>query len=198
MRQAGRDLMPEEQRTAGTTRLAVYTFAILAEASDHPRVQGFFDSNAANFAAAEGSDGFIAHSGYPDEPGPASWGEVVYPRFFTGNDEGWTPATLSLWADLDSLAAYVYRGLHGAALTQRRKWFLEPRWPTHALWWVAGDYVPTWAEAVAKHEQLHDQGPSAQVFKLLRAYGPDGRRRQLDRRRIAAKARANAGILQRA
>lgn len=34
------------------------------------------------------------------EPGPASWGDQVFPRFHTENGDGWAPSTLSLWRDL--------------------------------------------------------------------------------------------------
>ena len=172
-------------------RLAVFTFAVLAEASDHPRVRGFFESNTPNLEAAELSVGFIARSGYDDELGPPSWGEVVYPRFFTGNAEGWTPMTLSLWEDLESLAAYVYRGLHAEAISQRGKWFLEPQWPTHALWWVPEGHVPRWSEAASRHEHLHDHGPGPYAFKLLRAFDLAGKRIHLDRHLVAEKARIN-------
>ena len=171
--------------------LAVFTFAILSEASDHPRMRGFFESDPQNLRAAEHADGFIARSGYDGEPGPPSWGEMVYPRFFAGNREGWTPATLSLWQDLESLAAFVYRGIHAQAIAQRGKWFVEPQYPTHALWWVPDGHTPLWFEAKFRHEHLHDHGPSKYVFKLLRAFDLEGGRIHLDRHLVAEKARIN-------
>ena len=46
-------------------RLAFFTFAILREGYGHPRVKGFFDRVAANFAGAERCDG--GPDGHPVE-----------------------------------------------------------------------------------------------------------------------------------
>ncbi|BDA84772.1 hypothetical protein Sa4125_23140 [Aureimonas sp. SA4125] len=77
-------------------RLALYNFGMFRRPSDDPVNRGFHDRNDPNLRAVEASDGFISRSGYPDEPGPPSWGVQVFPRFFVDNGDGWAPSTLSL------------------------------------------------------------------------------------------------------
>jgi hypothetical protein len=128
--------------------------------AESPTNQGFRDREAANFEAAERGPGFIDRSGYPDEPGWQSWGEQVYPRFYIDRGDGWAPATLSLWADIESLMAFTYSGLHAEALRHASDWFMPKRWPPYVLWWVAERHRPEWREAVAWFEHLHDHGPT--------------------------------------
>ena len=42
----------------------------------------------------------------------------------------------TVWTDLDSLKAYIYRPDHGQMLRQRREWFRPPPHPPNAMWWV--------------------------------------------------------------
>ncbi len=172
-----------------------FTFGILREVYGHPQVQGFFDIDPHVFEAAERSDGFIARAGYEDDPGPPTWGETVYPRFFTGDARDGTPATLSLWVDLESVAAFAYNGLHAEALSQGRAWFRSPEWPTHAAWWVSDDHLPDWLEAKMCHEHLHDNGPSPYAFNLQHPFDAEGKRVGLDHERIRSKANRNASRL---
>ena len=144
-------------------RLALYNFGLFKLAASDPANQGFHDRNDPNFSAAEQADGFIARSGYEDEPGPATWGGQVYPRFYVERGDGWSPSTLSLWRDLPSLMAFSYNGLHAEAMRHARERFVKPEWPGYVLWWVDGSHTPDWAEAVARLEFLHDNraGPFA-------------------------------------
>ena len=108
------------------SRLALYTFGMFKGRASDPANQGFHDRNDAAFAAAEAADGFIARSGYEDEPGPASWGVQVYPRFYVERGDGWSPSTVSLWTDLESALAFSYSGLHAEARKHGRKWLVRP------------------------------------------------------------------------
>lgn len=122
----------------------------------------------------EAAPGFIARSGYEGDPGPPSWGEQVWPSFYKERGDGWSPATLSLWEAPGAIAAFAYRGVHGEAVRLGRTWFVEPEWPPYALWWVAVDHVPDWLEAVARHQLLHDTGPTPSAFDLRTPFGADG------------------------
>ncbi len=173
-------------------RVAFFTFGILREAYGHPQVQGFFDRDPHVFEAVEQCDGFIARAGYEGDSGPPCWGAPMYPRFFTGDVTEGTPATLSLWEDLESVAAFAYAGLHAEALRLGREWFLKPEWPTHAAWWVPDDHLPDWEEAKTRHEYLHDCGPSPGVFDLQHPFGPQGKQIELDQACVQAKVRRNA------
>lgn len=172
-------------------RLAVFTFGLFRKPAEDPANRGFHDRNDGTLAAAEGSDGFIARSGYDGDPGPASWGAQVFPRFYEARGDGWTPATLSLWQDLESIVAFAYDGTHAEALRHGRAWFQDGDWPPYVAWWVAGDRRPDWADAVARHERLHDQGPGPAAFDFAKPFTAAGEAAKIDRARVKAKAARN-------
>lgn len=172
-------------------RIALYTFGVFRAPADDAVNQGFHDRNDRNFLVAESSSGFIARSGYDDEPGPESWGEQVFPRFYVERGDGWSPSTLSLWKDLASPMAFSYAGIHAEAMRHAREWFLKPTWPPYALWWVEQDHIPTWTEAVARHEFLHDHKASAFAFDFKTPFDEDGRPTTLDREAVRQNMRLN-------
>jgi len=177
-------------------RLALYTFGIFRLPSADPANAGFHARNAPNLAAAEQAAGFIARSGYDGDPGPASWGAHAYPRFYRGGDAH-SPSTLSLWDSLEAPMAFTYHGIHAEALAHGRDWFLKPAgssegWPPYVLWWVAGDHVPDWREAVDRHEWLRDHGPSSRAFDWPTPFDAEGNPAMIDRGRLRAIAARNA------
>ena len=176
-------------------RLALYTFGIFRGSADDDANRGFHDRNDAAFAAAEAAEGFIARSGYEDEPGPASWGPQVYPRFYVERGDGWSPSTISLWTDLESAMAFSYSGLHAESLKHGRQWMVKPEWPPYALWWVDASHVPDWVEAVARHEHLADHRPSPYAFDFRTPFGDDGRSATIDRVHVKRLAARNAARL---
>ena len=168
-------------------RAALYTFGIFRERAEHPANQGFHDRNDPILAMVADVPGFIARAGYDDEDGdPPEWGPQVWPRWYVERGDGWSPATLSLWQDLESIAAFTYSGLHGEAVRHGDKWFASGPWPPYVIWWVSADHRPNWIEAVARFHSLSDAGPSAQAFDLKTAFGADGQSYSLDRGRIAS------------
>src|SRR5690606_26686818 len=96
-------------------QLAMYNFGLHVASYDAPEVQGFLLRESLNFAAAEKASGFVARSGYDGEPGPGSWGIQVFPRFIKGSGFDSGPSSLSLWADIESLMAFTYAGVHAEA-----------------------------------------------------------------------------------
>lgn len=172
-------------------RLALYTFGVFRAPANDAVNQGFHDQNDINFLVAETSEGFIARSGYYDEPGTVSWGEQVFPRFYVERGDGWSPSTLSLSKDLVSPMAFSYAGIHAEALRHGREWFLKPAWPPYVLWWVEGDYIPTWAEAVARHEFLHDHGVGPSAFGFKQPFDQDGQSTTIDREAFRRCVRLN-------
>jgi hypothetical protein len=77
-------------------RSALYTFGVFAAPAQVPANDGFHARNDINLRNVDVSDGFIARSGYDGDPGPASWGTQVHPRFCVERGDGWSPSTLSL------------------------------------------------------------------------------------------------------
>jgi len=176
----------------GGKHLAMYNFGLHVAPYDSPAVEGFRLREAANFEAAARAHGFIARSGYDGEAGPACWGKQVFPRFIEGSGFATAPSSLSLWADIESLMAFTYNGVHADALKHARHWNVKQRWPALVLWWVDTDVVPEWKDGVARLERLHDDGPSAAAFTFKQPYGGDGNITAIDRERVKRLAAANA------
>ena len=104
-----------------TARLAFYNFGLHVAPSDSRAVEGFVLREPPNFEAAARACGFIGRSGYPGYPGPRSWGPQVFPRYIEGSGFTSAPSSLSLWADIESLLAFTYNGVHaGVAATAFR------------------------------------------------------------------------------
>jgi hypothetical protein len=185
----------ETTASRGETRdwvVALYTFGVFRAPAADPVNQGFHDRNERALLAVEASDGFIARSGYDGDPGPPSWGSQVFPRFYAERGDGWAPSTLSLWRDLESPMAFAYAGIHAEALGNGRKWFLEPAWPPYVLWWVRRDQVPSWSEAIARHETLHHLKASAFAFDFASPFDEGGIATTIDRAIVREKAILNA------
>ncbi len=166
--------------------LALYNFGMFRVPSADPVNDGFHHRNDPIFVAVDGRAGFIARSGYDGEPGPESWGKQVFPRFYVDNGDGWAPSTLSLWEDMESLIAFTYSGLHAEAMRHAREWFEKPNWPPYVCWWQAEGERPTWAEAIIRHEHLHDHGPTPFAFDFKTPFDASGASVTLDRDKIKA------------
>jgi hypothetical protein len=164
--------------------LAFTTFAIMKGPYGDPVVKGFEDRTPITFTTAEQSPGFIERAKEQGGPAPhlsnferdwGKWGKFAVPRFYDG---GYTLAsdtracTLSLWRDINSVHHFVYRSLHREALAKRAEWFRKPEWPTYAMWWVADHAIPTWKEASARLEHLHDHSATPIAFGFHRRFSP--------------------------
>jgi hypothetical protein len=155
--------------------LVLYTCGLIRGPLGSEAVQGFFEIAPAIFEGAERATGCVSHmgqevAGWP--PATQSWtasGKFVAPRFYEapgGADDETLATTLSVWRSLGDLRAFAYKGIHAEALKSRAVWFVEADTPQHVLWWIDMDRSPTWAEAAAKLEALHDRGPSAEAFSM--------------------------------
>lgn len=78
---------------------------------------------------------------------------------------------MSLWTDIESLAAFVYRNpAHLEIMRRRREWF--ERLEIHqALWWVPAGHRPDAAEGRWRLEHLERHGPTARAFTFRQPYG---------------------------
>ena len=81
---------------------------------------------------------------------------------------------MSVWTDLDALAAFVYRTAHREVMRRRREWF-EAMETYMALWWVPVGHTPTPAEGMARLAALERLGPTAEAFTFKAPFpAPDG------------------------
>ncbi|WP_171181460.1 DUF3291 domain-containing protein [Ruegeria sp. HKCCD8929] len=172
--------------------LALYTFGQFIEPADDPSNDGFRALNDPVFAIADKAPGLIARSGYASDEGPSPWGKEVYPRFYEDRGDGWSPATLSLWHDIESLFAFTYFGLHAEALKRGREWFRSPNWPPLVLWWHSQRGNPTWSEGVERIEYLQDHGPSPYAFTFRAPFDEAGSSLKIDRVRVRELKSRNA------
>jgi heme-degrading monooxygenase HmoA len=81
---------------------------------------------------------------------------------------------MSVWEDLPSLRAYVYRSAHAAVMRRRREWFERFERVYVALWWVPAGHRPSVSEAVERLAHLEANGPTAIAFTFGEPFGPDG------------------------
>ncbi|TYC51517.1 DUF3291 domain-containing protein [Rhodobacterales bacterium] len=173
--------------------LALYTFGQFRRPAEDSVNDAFFEMEPSVMSAIERSEGFVARSGYADEVGPKSWGEQVFPKYWTDNGDGWAPSTISVWTSLECALAAVYRGTHGTALRLGHLFQNEDAsYPGYVLWWVSQDHLPDWAEAVARFETLGDNGPAPEAFSFKKAFDPQGRPVEVDTRSVRALAERNA------
>ena len=79
---------------------------------------------------------------------------------------------MSVWRYVESLIAFVYRSAHSEILRRRREWFERMSDAFMVLWWVPKGHRPTIEQAMARLEQLRQQGPSPEAFTFRRAFPP--------------------------
>jgi len=78
---------------------------------------------------------------------------------------------MSVWTDIESLAAFVYRTAHRDVMRRRAEWF-EKVDVYMCLWWVPVGHVPTPEEAIARLETLRRLGPTAKAFTFREPFAP--------------------------
>ena len=164
------------------------TYGHLKEDFGHPIVQGFVDRVPNVYQNADNSDGFVARSERNLETLDQSWGPIIAPKCWGGEVTRRTASTLSLWADIESVAAFAYHGAHGDAMKLRTEWFEHPGLPEHVAWWLDEDENPNWQMAADAMDRLHELGPTPEAFSLRKAFGPGGEPYRLDTSAVRTKA----------
>jgi hypothetical protein len=83
---------------------------------------------------------------------------------------------MSVWRDMESLFAYVYRSDHLQVMAQRRQWFEKPAGAFMALWWLPIGTLPSIEDGLARVALLDRDGPTPQAFTFKQPFDVDGRR----------------------
>lgn len=170
------------------------TIGTLHEPFGHPASQGFVDRVPSVFEAADKSDGFVARSERDMDTYERSWGEIIIPNCYAAvEDPLRLPSTLSLWDDLESVAAYAYHGAHGEAMTKRREWFAKTDLPEHVAWWTEVERIEP-VEAAERLDHLHNNGPTPHAFTIANAYDSEGNPLSLNPAVVREKVAKNARI----
>lgn len=117
-------------------RIGFLTMALLKAPRSDASVAGFISRVDKNFAAAETAPGFIDRARLDEETGLYNWGTRGIPSSFPYREVGdRIVQTLSVWNDLESVAAYAYTETHAEALAGRREWCVRA---TCHLMWLGG------------------------------------------------------------
>lgn len=173
-------------------KLAFLTVGVLHDQVGTPRAQGFVDRIPSVYTAADYSDGFNSRSIRDVNTWKHSWGEVVPPNCYQQcRDELRFAMTLSLWTDLESVAAFAYHGPHAEALSNRREWFAANNLPVYVAWWVSTDHAVDWLEAAERLDHLHTNGSTAFAFNFSQPYDTEGMSVRLDSGKVKLKAAMN-------
>jgi hypothetical protein len=144
--------------------LAEVNIGRLLQPVDHPQIADFVASLDRINALAEDQPGFVwrltgdGNDATDLKPDPT---------------DDLLAINLSVWTDIESLGAFVYRTAHRDIMRRRREWF-EAMEVYMALWWVPVGHTPTIAEAMARVALLRQMGPTADAFTFRHPFpAPD-------------------------
>ena len=79
---------------------------------------------------------------------------------------------MSVWQDVDSLHAYVYRSAHSQVMALRKQWFERMTEVYSVLWWIAEGHIPTLEEAASVSTACVSKGRCAQAFTFKQVFAP--------------------------
>lgn len=140
--------------------LAQVNIARLLAPLDSPQLVGFVARLDEINALADDSPGFVWRLQTPE-------GDATQLRVFPDDS---IIVTMSVWASLEALKAFVYRSRHTELLRQRAQWFEHLSTPTYALWWIRAGTVPTVHEAKQRLEHVIAHGPTQEAFVFHRPF----------------------------
>lgn len=149
--------------------LAQVNIARLQAAMDSPQLADFVDALDPINALADTAPGFRWRLQTEDGNATAIRG------FETEIGDGIDVITnMSTWADVESLAGFVYGPMHSAIMRRRREWFLPIREAYTVCWWVPEGHRPTIREAEIRLDLLRELGVTPAAFTIKRHFpSPD-------------------------
>jgi Domain of unknown function (DUF3291) len=153
----------EAPPTSAHPHLAQLNIARPRAPLDHPIMAEFMANLARINALGDASPGFVWR--LQDDSGNA-----------TGLDQPFgleIIANMTVWEDIESLRAFVFRSGHVAFLRRRAEWFEKLDGPPTVLWWVPAGHRPTLGEGKRRLEQLAERGPTAEAFTFTHPFGAD-------------------------
>jgi hypothetical protein len=144
--------------------LAQLNIGILKAPMDAPETAGFAEALDRINALAEAQSGFVwrlTGEGANDATD------------LRPTDDPMLLMNMSVWTDIEGLAAFVYRTGHRDVMRRRHEWFHKMELYM-CLWWVPAGHTPTITEAMARLEVLRRLGPSAEAFTFKQPFpAPD-------------------------
>lgn len=147
-------------------QLAQINIGRFIKPQDDPANADFMNALDAVNAIADASPGFVWRLG---AEGPAAIDVQPDPA------DPQLAINMSVWTDVESLAAFAYRSPDHLTIMRRRKEWFERMEHFMALWWVPAGHRPTVEEGMAKIAELAANGPSASAFSFRTPFAaPDG------------------------
>ena len=137
--------------------IAHLNYGQLQAEPDSPQIAPFMEAVEHVNALAEAAPGFLWRMLPEAMEQQPSGAPIDQPRMI---------ATISTWADTNSLYRFTYGGDHGAMFKRRGEWFEKPEGPSHVIWTIPDGHTPTVKEGLEKLHQLASNGPSADCFDL--------------------------------
>jgi hypothetical protein len=141
--------------------LAQLNVALMTEPLESPRMADFVANLDRINALAEDAPGFVWR--LKDDEGNATALRPFGPDMLVN---------LSVWQDVDSLRAFVYRSAHATIMSRREEWFEKMPQAFLVLWWIPAGHRPTLDEAKLKLDLLRDRGSTAEAFQFRSAFPP--------------------------
>lgn len=143
--------------------LAQLNIARMKYSLDSPDMQEFMDNLDRINSLADQAPGFVWRLQTEE-------GDATSIDYF--GDE--TIVNLSVWRDLRTLHAYVYRSGHAKIMSKRKQWFDRMQQAYTVLWWVPAGHLPDLDEANERLSLLRRGGPSPDAFTFKQAFDPEG------------------------
>lgn len=155
------------QTAAMRFELAQVNIARLVAPLDDPRLADFVAALDPVNAAADSAPGFVWRLQTED-------GDATAVRAFGWDvgDSAGVIVNMSVWCDVEHLAAYVYGELHRQVLKRRREWFQPMSTAYTACWWVPAGHRPSTDEAEERICHLRLHGPTPHAFTLRNSFPP--------------------------
>ncbi len=137
--------------------LAELNIGRLLAPTDDPRVAEFMNNLDRINGLGKRMPGFVWMSEGSGEPGTGNTENSI------GDDPQFV-ANLTVWEDLKSLEAFVFKTLHAKFMDRKSEWFEALNQQHFVMWWIEEGHQPTLEEALARLDDLRENGPSDRAF----------------------------------
>lgn len=147
--------------------LAQVNVARLAAPLDDPQLSDFVAALDPVNAVADAAPGFVWR--LQTEDGNAT---AIQAFVWDAAGSSGVIVNMSVWTDVEHLAAFVYGEMHRQVLRRRREWFEPMKEAFTACWWVPTGRRPTTEDAEDRVRRLRTHGPTPRAFTLREHYPP--------------------------
>lgn len=87
-------------------------------------------------------------------------------------DDDFLIVNMSVWEDIDSLMAYVYRSAHVEIFKRRKEWFEKMKEMHMVLWHIPEGHIPEVKEGQERLVHLRQHGETPYAFSFKKRFSP--------------------------